>query len=129
MDKVLLTNETLRELMSERGGWNRETLEFLGVKWPPKRKWKKHLIGRWVDRDRYYALGAKNRISVNNVKKRAPKKAPPKLRRHKIGGMDLETGVLEGDWWSCVVQGKRGRETRQNYFWGENEQEVLDYQK
>lgn len=35
---------TLREGVSERGGWNRAQLAVLGIAWPPAKGWKAELI-------------------------------------------------------------------------------------
>ena len=33
-------------LLSAKGGWTRISIEKLGLKWPPKKGWRKELIAR-----------------------------------------------------------------------------------
>jgi hypothetical protein len=36
----------------KNGAWNKDQLEILGVKWPPKRGWKRKVIGKVIlDKD------------------------------------------------------------------------------
>ena len=43
---VKLTNEIIEAGKSLNGGWSRAQFLCLGVAWPPRRGWKRVLIGR-----------------------------------------------------------------------------------
>lgn len=43
---MILTREILEKGKSERGGWNRNQLEVLGVAWPPRQGWKSDILGK-----------------------------------------------------------------------------------
>ena len=36
----------IESLKTENGGWTKESLERLGIKWPPPKGWKKLLISQ-----------------------------------------------------------------------------------
>jgi hypothetical protein len=40
-DEVLKKIESLK---SDKGGWNKEDLESLGVSWPPPKGWKEEVV-------------------------------------------------------------------------------------
>lgn len=42
--KPVITVELLNRLKSQRGGYSRASLEYLGYSWPPKRGWRKALM-------------------------------------------------------------------------------------
>lgn len=39
-----ITEEYIESLKTENGGWTKESLELLGVPWPPPKGWKKKLL-------------------------------------------------------------------------------------
>lgn len=43
-DKLYTIEEYLESLKTPKGGYTRETLLTLGVKWPPKKGWKRDII-------------------------------------------------------------------------------------
>lgn len=47
-----VSKELLEALKSENGGYTRETIEGLGVPWPPPKGWKRRLLKGWVVRER-----------------------------------------------------------------------------
>ena len=56
---VCLSEEDFDSAISSRGGFSREQLGILGVSFPPKKGWKKKLVGSMVcpfDRDAFIAL-------------------------------------------------------------------------
>jgi hypothetical protein len=42
--RPVITIDLLNRLKSPRGGYSRESLQYLGIGWPPKRGWRKALI-------------------------------------------------------------------------------------
>ncbi|MFJ3465338.1 hypothetical protein [Achromobacter spanius] len=42
---MLITNDWLVQWQTVRGGYNKRQLEVLGIVWPPKRGWKRDVIG------------------------------------------------------------------------------------
>lgn len=76
MGRVIVTNELVRQGQSERGGWNREQLRILGVKWPPKKGWRSRVLGRRIseeDRDRFLAIRGQLKVK--------PPRPPDRLAR------------------------------------------------
>jgi hypothetical protein len=65
-----LTHEDIEKIKTPAGGYNADTLESLGVSWPPRAGWKQRLIG----------------TSVANAKWKAAQKAAEKGRRHEYRG-------------------------------------------
>jgi hypothetical protein len=41
---VNMIKDKIESARTKNGGWTKETLESLGVAWPPKKGWKKELI-------------------------------------------------------------------------------------
>lgn len=41
-----LTNESLDALKTAKGGYDKKTLALLGVGWPPKKGWRRKLVGK-----------------------------------------------------------------------------------
>ena len=48
--KKYTIEEYLDSLKTPKGGYTRETLLMLGVKWPPKKGWKKEIIEKYYIR-------------------------------------------------------------------------------
>ena len=42
---IVLTNELIEQLMTEKGGYTQATTDALGVSWPLQAGWKQRLIG------------------------------------------------------------------------------------
>ena len=59
---VPITEELLQAGASRRGAWSRAQMEVLGVKWPLKRGWKRHVIGATIS----YAA-AERFVTLKNV--------------------------------------------------------------
>lgn len=54
-----VTEDWVKANRSGKGGWNRQQLELLGVKWPPIRGWLNETVGRQitdVDKQRFESL-------------------------------------------------------------------------
>jgi len=50
---ITLTQERLKDLCTERGGYTKATLSALGVDWPPKKGWKARLVGKVISPDEF----------------------------------------------------------------------------
>lgn len=50
---MTVTEKIIENGMSNHGGWNKEQLAILGVKWPPKKGWKQRLIGTEITELQY----------------------------------------------------------------------------
>lgn len=46
---MILSGDDLDKLRTPRGGYTRKTLEAIGIKWPPRKGWRKKLIGQEID--------------------------------------------------------------------------------
>lgn len=44
-ETIEITERLIEAGQSEAGGWNQAQLELLGVRWPPKRGWKRRIRG------------------------------------------------------------------------------------
>jgi ribonuclease HI len=55
-DRVTLTRENLGRLETHRGGYTRQTLDALGIPWPPPRGWRRRLVGTVIDRPTFERL-------------------------------------------------------------------------
>lgn len=55
-----VTDEWLKRCRTASGGYTAEQLRMLGVAWPPRRGWKRQVIGRRLDDrtvERFEAIG------------------------------------------------------------------------
>lgn len=43
--EIEVTDELIDALKTRNGGWKRESLALLGVDWPPKKGWRKRILG------------------------------------------------------------------------------------
>lgn len=48
---VRVTDEFFKAGISETGGWNREQLSAIGIRWPLKHKWKQRALGSTITRE------------------------------------------------------------------------------
>lgn len=46
---MIITDELIVSGQSAAGGWNREQFELMGIAWPPRRGWKRLVIGQEID--------------------------------------------------------------------------------
>lgn len=72
-DTFVVTNAWLHMWRSHRGGWNRAQLAALGIEWPPRRRWAKHVIGTTIttlQRDRFEREGSKDRCVLSQGTKK-----------------------------------------------------------
>ena len=53
MRDVELTDELIESGMSARGGWTKAQLAVFGVGWPPKKGWKRRLVGTFVTSEQF----------------------------------------------------------------------------
>lgn len=53
---MILTKEKIEKLQTGNGGYDKKTLALFGLKWPPKKGWKKKVIGKEVDDQKYLNL-------------------------------------------------------------------------
>lgn len=45
---MILTNKYINSHKTESGGWTRKQIEAIGGTWPPKRGWKRKIVGREI---------------------------------------------------------------------------------
>ena len=50
---MTLTKEKLEFLQTQKGGYTRNTLECIGIQWPPISGWRKRLYGTTIKDDAY----------------------------------------------------------------------------
>jgi hypothetical protein len=43
--QVLITKEFIESNKTAKGGWNKKQIEAIGLIWPPRKGWKKSVIG------------------------------------------------------------------------------------
>lgn len=53
---MLVSNDWLLQWQTVNGGYNKRQLELLGIVWPPKRGWKRDLLGLEIDDDKARAF-------------------------------------------------------------------------
>lgn len=53
---MILTNENLHDLGTKSRGFNRKQIEYLGLKWPPRKGWLKSLVGTEISDEDYEQL-------------------------------------------------------------------------
>jgi hypothetical protein len=46
IDESIVTDDLIRAVMSDRGGFSKKSLEWLGVPYPPKSGWKERILGK-----------------------------------------------------------------------------------
>ena len=67
---TIVTEAVLEKLKTYNGGYDRRTLEALKVGWPPKRGWRKNMIGKTVPDDLLEVLfGIQHRIRKESEEK------------------------------------------------------------
>ena len=49
MTKIKLTENDIKNGESKNGGYSKQQLELVGVKWPPRKGCKKEIIGKTFD--------------------------------------------------------------------------------
>ena len=47
--KHQITNDWLLKYRTERGGYTKKQLNYLGIEWPPKKDWKEGIISTYID--------------------------------------------------------------------------------
>lgn len=50
---MIISKNDIEKLQTGNGGYDKKTLALFGIKWPPKKGWKKKVIGMEVDDDKY----------------------------------------------------------------------------
>jgi hypothetical protein len=45
-DDIILTEDILEISKSYKGGWSKDQLNLIGVKWPPENGWKSSVLGK-----------------------------------------------------------------------------------
>lgn len=45
-EEVVITEGIIQRGQSERGGWTKQQLAILGIRWPPPKGWKKKVVGK-----------------------------------------------------------------------------------
>lgn len=53
---MLLTKEKIERLQTGNGGYDKKTLALFGIKWPPKKGWKRKVVGKEVDENQYLKI-------------------------------------------------------------------------
>jgi hypothetical protein len=109
--KMVLTKGRFSELKTERGGFTRETLRLLGVSWPPKRGWKKWLIGSEVDGDAFLAAREARLVRSNgksfNKKKTCPQVAGKLTKKQRKEQRRRNLRPKEGHWQTLTTTKQR----------------------
>lgn len=52
--KVTLSD--IERLQTGNGGYDKKTLALFGIKWPPKKGWKKKVVGKEIEESKYIDL-------------------------------------------------------------------------
>lgn len=63
--QILITKEFIESNKTPGGGWNRKQIEAIGLEWPPRKGWKKSVIGRCISFENAQIFGAH---SIPNTK-------------------------------------------------------------
>lgn len=91
-ETVVLTDDLLEAGLSDAGGWCKAQLAALGVKWPPRKGWRRNLIGSTISRQRYEQFLALK-------KNRAAKEDPPAKPQSQILSVAAnELAFFTGKW-------------------------------
>jgi len=53
---MIISKNDIEKLQTGNGGYDKKTLALFGIKWPPKKGWKKKAIGKEVDKEKYMQL-------------------------------------------------------------------------
>lgn len=53
---MLVSNDWLLQWQTVNGGYNKRQLELLGIAWPPKRGWKRDLLGLEISEEKARAF-------------------------------------------------------------------------
>ncbi len=51
MELIKLSNKLIEKGKSINGGYSKHQLELLGIDWPPKKGWKKQIIGKQIQKN------------------------------------------------------------------------------
>jgi hypothetical protein len=79
-----ITKQFLESGMSNPGAWTREQLELIGVSWPPRKGWKKQLIGKEIspwDAELFLSLNKKPKTRQANKQPKQPRHGARKLSK------------------------------------------------
>jgi hypothetical protein len=97
-DKVPLTLVMLDQLKTPKGGYDRQTLEMLGIGWPPKSGWRKRLLGTLISISLFnYLTGKKTPVTVSTTTSTGfpvPKDFDSFLEGDKMGDPDVKVVFL-----------------------------------
>lgn len=67
MSEIILTEAILESLRTKSGGYNRKTLVYLGVGWPPYKKWKKKLVGQLINANMLSLAWGESKSDISDV--------------------------------------------------------------
>ena len=51
MQEFIITKEWINSNKTERGAWNKQQINIIGLIWPPKKGWQAKLIGKSISSD------------------------------------------------------------------------------
>lgn len=68
---MIITYDIIEALQTKSGGWTKDSLDFLGVDWPPRRGWKHRMVGKKVS-DHQMRLALRGEAATD--RKREPKR-------------------------------------------------------
>lgn len=63
---MVLKKEHIDSLETGNGGFNKKTLALFGVTWPPKKGWKKRVVGREINEAKYIDLLNHKQLNFKN---------------------------------------------------------------
>ncbi|MDB4302177.1 hypothetical protein N9924_01280 [bacterium] len=65
---ILITKEFIESNKTPGGGWNRKQIEAIGLEWPPRKGWKKSVIGRCISLENAQIFGAHSMPNTKPIK-------------------------------------------------------------
>jgi len=76
---ITLTENRINKLKTLKGGYNKKTLNALGIDWPLKKGWKKNIIGKSITLGSYIdaIYKSENKALISEVTAILPTLIPP----------------------------------------------------
>jgi len=109
---MMLTDKLIDCGRSKAGGWSRPQLACLGVAWPPRRGWKRALVGTNIQDAVYNKfLSLKNRHLIEEGQPKDEGTQPRRGISGVLSGSDkvVVDGRADGSWRIIVNGRERGR--------------------
>ena len=60
-----VTLKEIEDLETGNGGYSKRVLALFDIKWPPKKGWKKRVVGMEINRGKYLAVLADVKLKKN----------------------------------------------------------------